>query len=115
MKGKSKKDQVGLEQWISNHLESPDNAPILLRPHLIQVASARQPQEPNTSQIQQDSTQEITAPNKQIQTVVSHNKNTVKPPENKNIIQQGIKDGKFYKENRQAIFDAWQTRNRNRR
>ncbi len=113
MKAKPKKDQVALDVWISNHLENPNNAPILLRPHLIQVATKNAPIEENTdrnqlqSLVSHEQVQETNSP-----TLISHNQNTVKAPENQNMIQQGLKDGKFYKENREAIRNLWLTKTR---
>tara|TARA_Y100000310_G_C20530628_1_gene738250 strand:- start:144 stop:794 length:651 start_codon:yes stop_codon:yes gene_type:complete len=112
MKGKSKKDIVSLDDWISNHLKSPDNAPILLRPHLIQVASQNAPQ-----MEEQPPDQHETIPPTQTQNreLISHNQNTIKnPPENQNLIHRGIKDSEFYRQNREAIKSAWLTKNRRR-
>ena len=108
MKSTSERDRVTLDQWISQHLEKPSEAPVLLRPHLLQVASAKEPQQENTAP-QQESTE---PPQAAAAPVVSHNTNTVKAPENQNIIQQGLKDPKFYRENRKAIREAWSTRRR---
>ena len=107
MKNKAKKDQVALDAWISNHLESPNEAPVLLRPHLVQVAASRAPQEAKTEPENISSSPLSVEKNQPVQNLVSHNQNTVKAPEKQNIINQGLKDGKFYRESREAIMQAW--------
>lgn len=108
MKNVKENDRVDLDQWISSHLETPEKAPVLLRPHLVQVAQARAPQEaktePENNTIQEVSEHQI---EKQRPSLISHNQNAVKAPENSNIIQQGLKDANFYRENRESIRNLW--------
>ena len=115
MKSKAKKDQVGLDSWISQHLESPDTAPILLRPHLVQVASLRGDKAETTAPNQADPTmatqQTQAAPKADL---ISHNQNAVKAPEPPSLIQNGLKDGDFYRKNREAIRSAWLNKQRRR-
>ena len=100
MKNKPKKDHVSLEDWISNHIQSPDTAPILLRPHFMQVSRERAPQEEQSTQQQQQ--------NNSIESnFVSTNQNTVKAPEQPNPTKQGLKSQKDWKENREAIRAAY--------
>lgn len=100
MKNKSKKDQMSLEDWISNHIQSPDTAPILLRPHFMEVSKQRAPKEEQSTQQQQE-----TSP---VQSnFVSTNQNTVKAPEQANPTTQGLKSQKDWKENREAIRAAY--------
>ena len=107
MKNTSKKDQVSLEDWISNHIQSPDNAPILLRPHFMQVSKERAPKEEATPQEQQE--------NIPVQSnFVSTNQNTIKAPEQPNALSQGLKSQKDWKANREAIRSAWYETKRRR-
>ncbi len=115
MKGKSDGEKVSLDQWISNHLQTPEKAPILLRPHLIGVVKGKQPEQPTDSKEEQDiqqPEQQQVSENRPVYT--SHNKSVVKPPENQNIIQRGIKDSDFYRQNREAIKNAWLAKNKRR-
>ena len=100
MKNKPKKDHVSLEDWISNHIQSPDKAPILLRPHFMQVSRERAPQEEQSTQQQQQNTSVES-------NFVSTNQNTVKAPEQPNPTKQGLKSQKDWKENREAIRAAY--------
>ena len=100
MKNKSKKEHVSLEDWISNHIQSPDTAPILLRPHFMQVSKERAPQEEQSTQQQQQNTPAES-------NFVSTNQNTVKAPEQGNPTTQGLKSQKDWKANREAIRAAY--------
>ena len=108
MKSKSKKDKVSLDDWISNHIQAPEQAPILLRPPLLQVSRERAVQ----SEEQAPDQSAATPSSLQSPPLVSHNQNIVKAPEQQNIIQQGIKNGDYYKQNREAIMNAWFAKNR---
>jgi len=105
MKSKNADERVSLDNWISGHINTPENAPVLLRPHLVQINGGKQPQ--TTSTPEQPKQEQNERP-----PITSHNQNTVKPPEKQNLIQQGIKDGKFYKENREAIRNLWLSQSR---
>lgn len=100
MKNKPKKEHVSLEDWISNHIQSPDKAPILLRPHFMQVSKQRAPQEEQSTQQQQEN---IPAESN----FVSTNQNIVKAPEQGNPTTQGLKSQKDYRANREAIRAAY--------
>ena len=104
MKNKPKKDHVSLEDWISNHIQSPDTAPILLRPHFMQVSKERAPQEEQSTQQQSTQQQQNTSVESNF---VSTNQNTVKAPEQPNPTNQGLKSQKDWKANREAIRAAY--------
>jgi hypothetical protein len=111
-----KKDKTDLATWLQNCTQNPDNAPSILRPHLQNIdraqvqslgetAAEAPPQigQPSTPPAQDMPAQNIIATNQGVQPT---------PDPHGNIIDRGIKDPDFYRQNREAIKKAWQQRAR---
>lgn len=108
-----KKDQTDLQTWLKNCKENPDQAPTVLRPHLknqnIATEQPQQPQQNNLVELQQpQQPQPQNTPQ-----IISTNAGALPTPDpNSNIIDRGIKDPDFYRQNREAIQNAWRKKAR---
>ena len=118
MKDVPKKEQKSLDDWLSNHLSNPDEAPISLRPHLKaltpEIAEAAEQTEPaqkaddlGLQAIQQR--EYIPEPPRPPRT----NKGAVPAPEGKDILKRAS-DPNFYNDNYEAIQKAWMARYKRR-
>ena len=109
----SKKERVSLNDWLESAVSDPDNAPKILRPHLMQLQ-----QQANTEQVsseQMDSTQIEQQPitqNQPPQTQAAPNVNAgaMPPVDGPDIIQRGLSDSDFYQSNRDAIMKQWRAK-----
>ena len=116
--GKQKKDYIELSEWLDNVVKDPTQAPTVLRPHL----QTLQPEEQQQGEQQQGEQQFVdNSTGAQLQELERTtrpaprtNANVRKTPEPSNIIDRGLKDPKFYEENRDQIREAWKTRQKNR-
>ena len=94
-----KKDHVPLAEWLSAIRENPDTAPKLLRPHLIKPAAAVE-----------TSTQEPAAPQEppqELPSILPPRSNAgarPAPVKTASLIERGMNDLDFYRENREAIL-----------
>lgn len=113
--GKKKGETQNLGEWLDTIVSNPDQAPVILRPHL-QSQPAAAPQSTIEQSIEAPSTQE------QLSQLAQHTErrpapqtnNGVRPaPEPSNIIERGLKDPDFYAQNREEIKKAWMSRRRN--
>ena len=117
-----KKDKTDLATWLQNCTQNPDNAPSILRPHLQNIDRAQMQSLGETAaaeappQIGQPSTppaQDMPAQNMPAQNIIATNQGVQPTPDpHGNIIDRGIKDPDFYRQNREAIKKAWQQRAR---
>ena len=115
--GRNKKERIELSEWLDSVVQDPEQAPSVLRPHLRslqpeQVEAAETDVESSTaSQLQElNRHQERQAMREAPRT----NTNVRSTPEPDNIIDRGIRDQKFFEENREQIREAWKNRNRGR-
>jgi predicted DNA-binding protein (MmcQ/YjbR family) len=112
-----KKDKTDLATWLQQCTNNPDNAPSILRPHLQNIDRAQVQSlgetaaAETTEQIGQPSTPP--AQNMPAQNIIATNHGVQPTPDpHGNIIDRGIKDPDFYRQNREAIKKAWQQRAR---
>lgn len=111
-KGKSKKDIVPLSEWLENHLENPDNAPIAIRPHL-QSLKTEAPA-PAANEVA-DQLAEVSEPLEQVPPQPMYqapqtNRGAVPAPEGKDILKRAMTDPEFYSANAAAVKAAWNSR-----
>jgi len=112
--GKAKKERSSLGEWLDQIVENPDNAPTILRPH---IQSLQQGQPKRAEDMEYEEAQGLSAEVAQntprIQAPQT-NAGVHTPPEAGDLIARGMKDSRFYENNREAIKEAWRSR-RNRR
>ena len=98
----AKKDQLPLADWLQNHVENPDSAPQLLRPHLAKLHSQPVPDAtpaPDTAPQMASLAQPTAQPPRT-------NAGVRSAPESLSLIDRGIQDPEFYKANRADILRA---------
>ena len=106
--GLSKKDRTSFSDWLEHTFENPDQAPIMLRPHITALKSqeAPSPDMQDKAQVQElsVSTEPIQPPqpapntNNGVQAVVNMNSN---------LLQRAIQDPELYEANREQIKTLW--------
>lgn len=104
MKKLPKKSHVSLSDWLDNCVQNPEQAPVLIRPHL--------PTAQAETQVQSEAAQTTPAPTEQPQIqqtppIPRMNSGTIPAPEQGDIIGRAMKDQNFYAQNREAIIQAW--------
>lgn len=106
----SKKERMTLNDWLANAVSNPDNAPTILRPHLMQLQQQANNEQPNNEQMNSEqSTQQITEQITQ-QAAPNVNKGAMPPVDSPDIIQRGLNDSDFYQSNRDAIMKQWRAK-----
>ena len=106
----AKKDRKSLGEWLEEQVANPDQAHALLRPHLHSLAQEQaapiQGEEAPPLEV------EAAAPPPSMPAV---NNGAVRPPSQAgDIIDLGLQDRDFYKQNRDKIEAAWRARNSRR-
>lgn len=106
MKKLPKKSHVPLSEWLDNCVQNPEQAPILIRPHLqSSQVPGQQPQEKSIQSPGQPQEQPQEQP--QPPPIPRMNSGTIPAPEQGDIIGRAMKDQNFYAQNREAIIAAW--------
>jgi chromosome segregation ATPase len=107
----SKKERVSLTDWLESAVSNPDNAPTVLRPHLMQLQQQANSTQENSEQINSEpsSTQQVTQQVTQ-QTAPNVNAGAMPPVDGPDIIQRGLNDSDFYQSNRDAIVKQWRAK-----
>jgi len=101
MAQRNKKDQQSLGDWLDGLVQDPSTAPIALRPHLQSIAQAQSEAQPEAQpQVQNALPQPPRMNNGAIQA----------PPTTENLVDRGLRDLDFYRENREAIKKAFYNR-----
>ena len=104
-----KKDQMPLGEWLEGLVQDPSQAPLSIRPHL-QSLQTSAPQEaapqvqesaPQMQTIRPDSSLQAPAPPKMNSGALQA------PPITDNLVDRGLKDLDFYRQNRDAIKNAF--------
>ena len=106
----AKKDQTDLASWLDTMVKNPDQAPVLIRPHL----QTLQPQQ--TQELQEASTPA------QLQALQATQENQPAPsnpprvnmgvqrtPEPTDLLDRALQDPEFYRANRDRVQQAWRT------
>jgi len=91
-----KKDRPSLGDWISEMKTDPSKAPLSIRPHLMP-----QKQEQTDTRHQHDPLKKQALP------TASGAMQTPPTQTGADLISSGLKDGDFYRKNREAIREAW--------
>lgn len=103
----SEKDKTDLSTWIQGQIDNIESAHPLLKPHLQNQNKAPSHQNDETPQgdpVSVPSNNNTPPLNGEFPRV---NKGAKKPPETRNIIDQGLADPEFYEANRDAILKAY--------
>jgi len=104
MSKRNKKDQQSLNDWLDGLVQDPASAPIALRPHLQAIS---QPQAQEGAPVPQEAPQAAEA---LPQPPRMNNGAITAPPTTENLVERGLKDLDFYRENREAIKKAFYNR-----
>jgi hypothetical protein len=97
----SEADRPELGAWLESHLKDPSQAPSILRPHLTKIASNQNwTSEVSQAKANSNNPPQQAAPMAQPPNV---NQGAINPPNQMNLIKQGIQDPDFYRANRDAI------------
>jgi len=107
----SKKERVSLTDWLESAVSNPDNAPTVLRPHLMQLQQQANSEQANSEQVTSEpsSTPQVT-PQVTQQTAPNVNAGAMPPVDGPDIIQRGLNDSDFYQSNRDAIVKQWRAK-----
>jgi len=104
MSKRNKKDQQSLGDWLDGLVQDPSTAPIGLRPHLQAIAPKEAPQ------VAEAAPQVAEAPQALPQPPRMNNGAITAPPKTDNLVERGLRDLDFYRENREAIKKAFYNR-----
>jgi hypothetical protein len=106
----SKKDQLPLGEWLESLVQDPSKAPLAIRPHLQSLQTSAPSQEtappsqeaaPQMQTIRPESSLQAPAPPKMNSGALQA------PPVTDNLVDRGLKDLEFYRQNRDAIKNAF--------
>tara|TARA_Y100001963_G_scaffold107347_1_gene148411 strand:+ start:1587 stop:2240 length:654 start_codon:yes stop_codon:yes gene_type:complete len=108
-----KKDRLEFGNWLDSIKENPDQAPTILKPHLFpkngQIADSMQRREQQPPQQQpQPPQQPRSAPLPQM------NRGAHPSPTQEDHLSMGLRDGDYYRKNRDAIKELWYSRQKQR-
>ena len=113
-RGVSEKEKVSLSDWLDNQVQSPENAPITIRPHL---QALKMPEdETSASQTQQEQEYQ-TSEAQQMQSfgmseAPKTNVGAIPAPDSPGFLDRALKDPEFYAANRDKVRAAWNSRNK---
>lgn len=97
------KSEETFSDWIKSLKENPENAPSFLRSHFENNEPPKMENTPvQTMETTKDNPEPKPAPKTNAKTVQSNNTET-----NKDILSRGLTDPDFYKQNREAMKQAW--------
>jgi DNA replication initiation complex subunit (GINS family) len=116
-RGKSDKERQTLTEWLDQQVESPESAPITIRPHLQAlkmigednaISGQDLPESSTAAQLQQlgESLEPQTA------AAPRTNVGAIPAPDSPGFLDRALKDPEFYAANRDKVMQAWKTRNR---
>ena len=103
----AKKDRQSLTDWLESAVSNPDNAPTVLRPHLMQLQQQTAEAAP-TEQAEAAPTEQ--APSPQMAQAPNVNAGAQPPQDSPDIISRGLSDSDFYQNNRDAIMQQWRAK-----
>jgi len=116
-KGKSDKERQTLSEWLDQQVESPENAPITIRPHLQALKMLDEDSTPQTeaSADSYASNQEQSYTEQSLQQSAPPpraNVGAIPAPDSPGFLERALKDPEFYAANRDKVKAAWNNRNR---
>ena len=105
-----KKDQTDLSSWLDNMVQNPEQAPVLIRPHLqsLQPQQGQELQEASTpAQLQalQGAQENQPAPSNPPRV----NMGVQRTPEPTDLLERALQDPDFYAANRDRVQQAWRS------
>jgi hypothetical protein len=117
MTGKSGKELVPLNEWLANHIENVNEAPLAIRPHLQNLGQSMQSEQAEIGHeqpLQQEqynqAINELSEPSQRYQAPQT-NKGAVPAPEGKDILRKVMNSNQeFYNQNADAIKQAFMAR-----
>ena len=103
------KTEASLEDWLKNIKEKPEEAPMVLRPHLLAKKSPEVSAEVSVEGVSTATTMntEETSPLLPPKTNAGAKP---APVQSGDLLSRALKDSEFYAQNRDAIKKAWKTR-----
>lgn len=113
-----KKDQTDLATWLQNCSQNPELAPSILKPHLQNVDREQVRSLGEQEQVQAAAQPNIAEPaetpmQQPAQSIIQTNQGVQPTPDpHGNIIERGLADPDFYRQNRDAIRKAWNNKAR---
>jgi len=116
-KGKSDKERQTLSEWLDQQVESPENAPITIRPHLQALKMLDEDPSPQTEASAESyaSNQEQSYTEQSLQQSAPApraNVGAIPAPDSPGFLERALKDPEFYAANRDKVMQAWKNRNR---
>lgn len=106
-----KKDQTDLATWLDNMVSNPDQAPVLIRPHLQSLQPQQAPPQENLQEVSTQA-QLQAQPEPQYQpapTPPRVNMGVQRTPEPTDLLDRALQDPEFYAANRDRVHQAWRT------
>jgi DNA replication initiation complex subunit (GINS family) len=117
-KNKSDKERQTLSEWLDQQVDSPDTAPITIRPHLQALkmigedaAAEGAPMQEASTASQLQSLGESLEPREQA-AAPRTNVGAIPAPDSPGFLDRALKDPEFYAANRDKVMQAWKSRNR---
>ena len=115
-KNKSDKERQTLSDWLDQQVESPETAPITIRPHLQALKMIGE----DNAEIADDLPEASTASQLQAlgeslepqQAAPRTNVGAIPAPDSPGFLDRALKDPEFYAANRDKVMQAWKNRNR---
>ncbi len=108
-----KKDQTDLATWLDNMVQNPEQAPVLIRPHLQNLQPQQAQQEPLQEVSTQAQLQALQAQqdnqNQPAPTPPRVNMGVQRTPEPTDLLERALQDPEFYAANRDRVQQAWRT------
>jgi len=98
------KDRISLTEWLDSAVKDPSKAPAILRPHLEALRADAPEPAVETSTETAAETPILTTPRAPVT-----NRGAKASTDQPSILERGATDFEFYKENRDAIVEAYRT------
>lgn len=117
-KNKSDKERQTLSEWLDQQVDSPETAPITIRPHLQALkmigedaADGTPAQQDSSTASQLQSLGESLEPT-EYAAAPRANVGAIPAPDSPGFLDRALKDPEFYAANRDKVMQAWKSRNR---
>ncbi len=116
-KGKTDKDRQTLSEWLDQQVESPESAPITIRPHLQALKMIGEDNEQQIQDLPEASTaSQLQALGESLEpqqaAAPRTNVGAIPAPDSPGFLDRALKDPEFYAANRDKVMQAWKSRNR---